>query len=195
MQQLYLLGVSCCFLMDGIRVQLQQRVIVIIGNPMVMKRRATPTYTSWRMMKSRCRDPRQASYKNYGGAGITYCHEWEEYERFLADMGERPPGKTLDRIDSTGNYKPGNCKWSTPKEQARNRRTNVLITIDGETKCLEDWGREYNRDPWLIKRRINRGWSEEDAIKAAPFSGKAAQINYVQREARAIDTSQIKEKQ
>jgi hypothetical protein len=83
---------------------------------------ASRTYASWRGMHKRCKDPNNASYANYGERGIVVCERWASFENFLADMGERPEGLTLDRIDNDANYEPGNCRWATPTEQSRNRR-------------------------------------------------------------------------
>lgn len=81
-----------------------------------------PEYLSWRSMKSRCLNPKATGYKNYGGRGITVCERWMEFLNFYADMGPRPEGSSLDRIDTNGNYEPGNVRWGTASEQVRNRR-------------------------------------------------------------------------
>ncbi|KAB1068887.1 hypothetical protein [Methylobacterium planeticum] len=95
-----------------------------VGNPTHghAGRSASPTYRSWRAMLNRCGNPNSVDYPRYGGAGIAVCERWSSFESFLADMGDRPEGKTLDRHpDKNGNYEPGNCRWATPYEQVHNR--------------------------------------------------------------------------
>jgi hypothetical protein len=85
----------------------------------------TRTYNSWCNMIRRCTHDNDPRYPEWGGRGITVCERWLDYPNFLADMGERPPGTTLDREDNDGNYEPGNCRWATPPEQMANRRNTV----------------------------------------------------------------------
>lgn len=87
----------------------------------------TPTYQTWVAMKVRCNNPKHPFYKHYGGRGITYDPRWDDFAVFLADMGERPDGKSLDRIDNDGNYELTNCRWATQSEQAKNRRSKGTI--------------------------------------------------------------------
>jgi hypothetical protein len=94
-------------------------------------------YRCWQAIKNRCLNPKVPQYPDYGGRGIKVCERWQEsFENFLADVGYRPPGGSIDRIDPNGNYEPGNVKWSTAKEQNRNQRTTKLHEMDGRSLPL-----------------------------------------------------------
>lgn len=122
----------------------------------------TPEYSVWCWIKDRCQNQNNPSYKNYGQRGIFICDIWNEsFEQFFADMGERPtPAHTIDRIDNSGNYEPGNCKWSTRLEQANNKRSNTLINYQGKTLTLAQWSKHTGIHRNTLCNRINRlGWS------------------------------------
>lgn len=124
----------------------------------------TPTYRSWMCMKRRCLDSTNDSYANYGGRGISICERWNKFENFLADMGVRPKGMTIDRIDHDGDYTPENCRWADAKTQHTNTRANVEITFGGRTQCLAAWADELGIRRNTLQKRIANGWSIYSAL-------------------------------
>lgn len=124
----------------------------------------SPTYRSWNSAWNRCRSPSVDGYEQYGGRGITFCKRWQKFENFLADMGERPDGTTLDRIDTNGNYEPGNCRWATAKEQNRNRRNTRFVEFRGERVCLAEAAEKAALSYNVVCMRLRKGWSVEAAL-------------------------------
>lgn len=118
------------------------------------------TYRSWLNLKQRCSNKKNTKFVRYGGRGIKVCKRWlNSFENFLADMGEKPIGLTLDRVDNDGDYRPSNCRWATSKQQARNKTTNRFITYQGETLCLFDWARRTGIRWNTLQKRLEMGWS------------------------------------
>lgn len=113
-------------------------------------------YHIWRQMRYRCTNSNAQEYKNYGGRGITFCKRWDSFEAFLEDMGEPEGNLTLERIDNSKGYEPGNCKWATYKEQLNNRRGNNRITAFGKTQTLTQWAEEYKLPVTTLKNRLFR---------------------------------------
>lgn len=130
--------------------------------------RKSRAYSSWANMKNRCNNPRCDRYADYGGRGITVCERWNNsFENFLSDMGECPPGMQIDRIDNNDGYKPGNCKWSTRKEQSANRRSNRLLSLNGETRRITVWAALLGLGQNTIRDRLKRGLPIERVLTSA----------------------------
>ena len=123
-------------------------------------------YRAWHSLKSRCLNPNDSSFKNYGGRGIYVCPRWvDSFEAFLADMGRRPTqDHSIDRIDNSGPYSKENCRWATQKQQQRNRRSNRIVTIDGVSKTLIEWAEFVGVRRGTLASRLMKGWAERDAI-------------------------------
>ena len=129
------------------------------------------TRTAWQQMIARCYDPENHKYGSYGARGIRVCDRWICFRLFAEDVGNRPDGMTLNRIDNDGDYSPENCEWATYETQAQNRRDNSNLTFNGQTLCITEWARRLGVSREALRNRIQRGWSVEDAI-CRPFRGK-----------------------
>lgn len=124
----------------------------------------SPTYRTWHKMKQRCLNPQSSHFHLYGGKGVVICARWLAFENFLSDMGERPVGESIDRIDSNGNYEPGNCRWATPREQGNNTNRNVFLEHEGERLTVAEWARKWGLPPHVVHSRVVKmGWSMERA--------------------------------
>ena len=114
----------------------------------------TPQHIAWQNTIARCHRPTHKRYLDYGGRGILVCERWHTYLNYLEDMGERPEGMSLERIDNDKGYSPDNCKWATTHEQARNSRQNVNITYKGKTQTLKDWSVELGVNYQTLHTRL-----------------------------------------
>lgn len=125
----------------------------------------TPTYRTWDTMKRRCLNPNSISYESYGGRGIKVCKRWLKFENFYADMGEKPNGTSLDRIDNDGDYEPSNCRWATYKQQARNRSSSRLISYGGKLYTMAELVEKFNINRGTLEHRISvLMWPIEKAL-------------------------------
>lgn len=130
---------------------------------------ATPeverTRSSWRAMRSRCDSPKNAKFFRYGARGIKVCSRWGAFENFLTDMGLRPAGTSLDRIDNSKGYEPGNCRWADATTQARNTCTcGPLITFRGRTESVSTWSVLVGLSDKTLRNRLRRGWDVNRAL-------------------------------
>jgi hypothetical protein len=135
----------------------------------------SPTWMSWQAMIARCTRPSSISYKHYGAKGIKICDRWRDsFINFLADMGERPAGKTLDRRKNNMDYCPENCRWSSVKEQNENRSNTKIYEFDGKYMNLYGWAKELNTSPAALHYRINKmGLSVEIALSTPILRGNS----------------------
>lgn len=138
--------------------------------------RPSKEYKSWIAMKSRIFNPNEENFHLYGKRGIMICQRWvNSFENFLDDMGFRPKGTSLERINNNGNYEPSNCKWATQKEQCRNLRTNRVITFKGKTMIATDWASYLGMNSKTFFGRL-RTLSVKDAI-TTPIATQFSRAN------------------
>jgi len=121
-------------------------------------------YASWQHMMDRCYSEKHPQFSHYGGRGIVVCERWASFESFLNDMGPRPEGMSLDRIDVNRGYEPENCRWATVKEQNRNKTNGTQVTFNGQTRSVTEWGEMLGISRLVIFGRLKLGWSVERAL-------------------------------
>jgi len=118
-------------------------------------------YSLWHRMISRCHNPSDKEYIRYGARGIEVCKRWHNFKTFYADMGNRPKGLSLERIDNNKNYSPSNCRWASPKEQASNKINTIRVTYNNRVWTLRELADTYNLDRGILYRRIKAGWDKK----------------------------------
>lgn len=121
-------------------------------------------------MKQRTGNPKDPNARHYSERGITLCERWLNFENFLKDMGERPEGTNLERIDNDKGYSPSNCRWATQAEQMRNRRSNVFIEYQGKKQTVQEWSKELNIPFTTLRLRMKTGWPVERVLSTNRFA-------------------------
>jgi hypothetical protein len=125
----------------------------------------TTEYRTWERMKKRCYNKNDISYQYYGGRGIAICDRWKySFIYFYTDMGNKPEGRELDRIDNDGDYTPENCRWATRRQQANNKSNSRRLTFKGQTFTIAQWARRTEVKEKTIWWRVKNGWSTERAL-------------------------------
>jgi hypothetical protein len=132
----------------------------------------TKIYGVWTAMVARCTNPNVLAFRNYGGRGVTVCERWMDFALFFEDMGLPQPGQTLDRINNNLGYCKENCRWADLKQQARNKRSTRMLTIDDETKSMAEWCEVSGTKLATIWKRIADGWPARDAVFLPPVQRK-----------------------
>lgn len=132
----------------------------------------SPVFKVWHAMIERCRNPRDQSFKDYGGRGIKVCARWMVYAAFRDDMGPRPAGGTLERMDVNGDYEHSNCRWASQLEQANNRRNNRRLTFNGETYTVAEWARRTAQAKSRLIHRLKAGWPLSRALTQGDSRGR-----------------------
>lgn len=124
-----------------------------------------PEYWIWKRMRQRCNDPNNHEWDRYGGRGIAVDHKWDDFAAFLNDLGRRPsPRHSLERIDNDAPYMPGNVRWATASEQARNKRNTRWVDHQGRRWCLADLAETYSVPYGRLRTRLEKGWPLERAL-------------------------------
>lgn len=130
----------------------------------------TQIYNTWAQMLARCNNPKSTSYPRYGAKGIKVCVRWHDFRSFYADMGDKAEGQTLDRIDGSKGYEPGNVRWANKKEQARNRTSTKFLMWEGKPTPMAEVAERAGIKRKVLENRIRLGMSVEDAVKKIRYT-------------------------
>lgn len=133
-----------------------------------------PLFCIWASIMQRCYNPTSSGWKRYGGRGIRVDERWHDVTNFISDMTPRPTlSHTIGRIDNNGNYSKENCQWETRTQQARNMRSNRVLTLNGVSRCLMEWSQITGIGYNTLRFRLSRGWSTERTLTVRPESYRA----------------------
>ncbi len=149
-------------------------------NAEVRKQKATrhgynrsPTYVAWCNMRARCNNPKNKRFSSYGGRGIAVCERWATFDNFLADMGPKPDGKTLERVDVDGDYEPSNCVWADWETQHNNKRGTVVVYVDGSPMSMSQAAKTLGVTPGRVRWAVQtRGQAWLSWVRAAAAIGE-----------------------
>lgn len=137
--------------------------------------KGSSVYVAWSSMRQRCLNPQHRSYNDYGGRGISVCREWESFEVFFSDMGERPSTKhTLERRDNMAGYSKDNCYWATRTEQGRNRRVNRILSLGGISLCVSEWAERLCISRDIIQQRLKKKLDIKNVLR--PFRDRPVRV-------------------
>lgn len=153
----------------------------IHGHSKIMKY-GSPTWKAWSGMLERCEKTYHKSYADYGGRGIKVCERWHDFRLFLEDMGERPDGMQIDRINNEGDYEPGNCRWTTAKVNSSNKRSTVFIEFNGTKDTAGGWADRTGFPYTTIVKRLRDGWPVDRLLTLPPKSDRRRLLRSPERD-------------
>jgi hypothetical protein len=160
--------------------------MVMLKHGHAVRGKRTRTHRICALMRFRALSPKADCARNYSERGIGCCDRWDVYANFLADMGEAPAGKTLDRIDNDKGYSPNNCRWATKAEQVRNTRRNHYVQFGDACRTVTDWAAYLGISPFTLFARFRNGWSIEKALTTSVKSKSSnGRMSHVWRLVRA----------
>lgn len=152
----------------------------------------SPVWHVWKNMRRRCSYQKHPQWSDYGGRGISVCESWNKsFAAFWKDMGPRPSSKhSIDRIDNSGNYEPGNCRWATSAQQLRNTRRNHIVMLGDKSVIMTDAAYMVGKNPKTVSERLRKGWSDKDALMT-PVKPQRLFVDYEGKRMGLVDACKL----